>query len=909
MPQLVSLESEEQINTATAGDQQLRVLATNASGAVLVSWLNYPAGSGPQTVAQVLETDGTPLGSVFALPDNAEATLFEDGTVGAVYLSSGVQFQRYDVNGSALGGPVNIAPTGSFQDVHIATLAGGGAVVGYVRTTGFNTDIFVRVLDSTYTPIGAAFTAGQNVDIGSDVTTLAGGEIVVRWIERFNSSTPVFPIVRHTQIWAPDGTEIDHWVEGNGGLESIEALPDGGFAMFDVGGLQIYNADGTPRLAAPVSIARGELAYVGNNLLLIERGTSGQLVRLDGVVLGEPFALTDGEWDSTGFTIVQGVGDTFVRLVELRDEGSGSNDDVGLQSWQLLTDNIVIGTPNADNLSGIGGDKVLVGLAGDDQYTVDGDGDYVQEVAGGGFDRVFSSADYNLDDDAAVEELATTNDAGTAAIYLVGNAFTQTIRGNNGSNSLLGKGGGDTLIGLGGNDLIYLAGASDIVVEAVGGGVDRVYAPVNYVLGAGQEVEILAATDMTVLTNLDLTGNEFAQQIYGTEGRNVLDSGGGGDVLRGFGGADTYIIRDSHDSVREAASGSNGDRVLAAADFTLGAGQYIEIIETLDPAATAPLRLAGNEFVQEISGNAGANVLTGGGGADVMRGFAGDDWYYVSDTGTVIGGENGSGGNDRLLTSVSFSLSVSAMIEKLTTTDNLGTQAIDLTGNALANQQLYGNAGSNRLNGNGGGDYMAGLEGDDRYVVSHAGDVIAEKANGGSDRALVTVDYRLNAGAVVEIVSTYDNLGTEAIDLTGNELGQFVYGNAGNNVLDGGHGRDTLVGMGGADSFLFSTSLNTAFVPSFASVAPTGNVDRIFDFGVDDKILLDGDLFGLTPGALPAGAFNTGSVATEADDRILFDAATRALLFDGDGAGGSAALLIAFIDNPFNLDASYIAVV
>jgi Ca2+-binding RTX toxin-like protein len=81
------------------------------------------------------------------------------------------------------------------------------------------------------------------------------------------------------------------------------------------------------------------------------------------------------------------------------------------------------------------------------------------------------------------------------------------------------------------------------------------------------------------------------------------------------------------------------------------------------------------------------------------------------------------------------------------------------------------------------------------------------------------------------------------------------------------------------------------------------------DFGVDDKILLDGALFGLTPGALPAGAFNTGSAATDADDRILFDPATRALLFDGDGSGSSPALLIAFIDNPFNLDATYIAVV
>ena len=36
-----------------------------------------------------------------------------------------------------------------------------------------------------------------------------------------------------------------------------------------------------------------------------------------------------------------------------------------------------------------------------------------------------------------------------------------------------------------------------------------------------------------------------------------------------------------------------------------------------------------------------------------------------------------------------------------------------------------------------------------------------------------------------------DNLGTAAIDLTGNELAQSIYGNAGANVLDGGLGADS----------------------------------------------------------------------------------------------------------------------
>ncbi len=916
MPQVLALESEVLVNPVTAGDQQLLVLDTNPSGAVLVSWYNYPAGSGPEIQARVVQADGTPLGNVFALPDDAEATLFDDGSVGAVYLNSGVKFQHYDINGNALGAPVSVAAQGDVA--HVEALAGGGAVVVYHSYNGGAADdIFAQVLDSAYAPVGSAIVVDHPFAAREiNVTPLAGGEFLVSWVEVFDTY-PTLTFDVHSQAYRQDGSPLGpDVIHGGNALPPIEALPDGGYAVIDLGVFKVFDADGTERHPnAHVNVMNGSMVSLGNGLVLISGTTSAQLVHIDGLPVGEAFALPANGADPTGYQILEEIAPgAFVRLVE-HAEGAGGNtapDDVGLQFWSL-TDNVVVGTPNADDLSGLGGDKVLVGLGGNDRYTVDGNGDYVGEAIGGGTDSVFATANYNLTPSAEVEELATTDDAGTAAIYLVGNNYAQTIRGNNGVNSLIGNGAGagghDTLIGLGGDDLIYLGTANDVVVEAVGGGYDRVYASFTYVLTAGAEVEILAATDMNATTVINLTGNAFAQYIYGTQGQNVLEGGGGGDVLVGLGGADTYIIRDSRDSVREAAGGSIGDRVLAATDFTLLAGQHVEIIGTIDAAATTPLRLTGNEIAQEISGNAGANVLTGGGGADVLLGYAGDDWYFVSDSRTVIGGENGVGGNDRVFSSVSYTLSSSAAIEMLTTADNLGTQAIDLTGNALAGQLIYGNQGSNRLNGGGGGDTLIGFGGNDFYVVGHAADQINESAGGGSDRLYASLDYRLNGGAEVEIMTTNDNLATTGIDLTGNEFDQYLYGNAGSNVLDGGRGRDTLVGMGGADYFLFTTGLNTEFVSNFFAVAPGGNVDRIYDFGVDDKILLDGDLFGFTPGALPAGAFNTGSVATEADDRILFDQASRALLYDADGAGGSAALLIAFIDNPFNLDASYIAVV
>ena len=89
-----------------------------------------------------------------------------------------------------------------------------------------------------------------------------------------------------------------------------------------------------------------------------------------------------------------------------------------------------------------------------------------------------------------------------------------------------------------------------------------------------------------------------------------------------------------------------------------------------------------------------------------------------------------------------------------------------------------------------------------------------------------------------------------------------------------------------------SGSYDGAHAFRFDSALGAGNVDTIDGFSVaDDTIRLDDAVFtGLTPGALPAGAFQLGASAQDADDRILYDAASGALLFDADGNGAGAAI-------------------
>jgi len=173
--------------------------------------------------------------------------------------------------------------------------------------------------------------------------------------------------------------------------------------------------------------------------------------------------------------------------------------------------------------------------------------------------------------------------------------------------------------------------------------------------------------------------------------------------------------------------------------------------------------------------------------------------------------------------------------------------------------------------------------------------VVVELAGEGSDRVFASTSYTLAAGMSVEKLTTTNNAGTAAIDLTGNNLANTIYGNEGANVIDGKGGSDFLFGLGGADTFAFTTALGA------------GNLGRIVDFvGGTDKIALDDAVFtaigGL--GALNANAFHTGTSAHDADDRIIFNSATGELFYDADGNGAGSAVLFAKLDGSPTLAAS-----
>src|ERR1044072_1212905 len=115
------------------------------------------------------------------------------------------------------------------------------------------------------------------------------------------------------------------------------------------------------------------------------------------------------------------------------------------------------------------------------------------------------------------------------------------------------------------------------------------------------------------------------------------------------------------------------------------------------------------------------------------------------------------------------------------------------------NDHLIGLEGDDRLHGGSGADTMEGGPGHDHYDVDDEADSVIEAAGAGIDNVHASVSYVLAAGSEVENLFAADPAGPAALDLTGNELDNLIYGTNGINVLRGRGGDDLILAGGGGD--------------------------------------------------------------------------------------------------------------
>jgi Ca2+-binding RTX toxin-like protein len=243
-----------------------------------------------------------------------------------------------------------------------------------------------------------------------------------------------------------------------------------------------------------------------------------------------------------------------------------------------------------------------------------------------------------------------------------------------------------------------------------------------------------------------------------------------------------------------------------------------------------------------LDGGDGADQLDGGRGDDTLIGGGGDDFYMVGSAGDVVV-ELAGGGNDVVMSSISYTLADE--VEQLILN---GVGPLDGTGNA-GNNQLYGNhdinvlsglagqdllsgydgadmlfggSGNDTLDGGGGGDVMDGGADDDTYIVDSAGDAVIELAGGGVDTVQV---FGLASYTLADEVENLTLLWGGDFQGTGNDQANVLMagiyndtllGLGGDDLLQGGDGNDTLDGGRGADRLVGGAGFDTA---SYASAA------------------------------------------------------------------------------------------
>ena len=230
--------------------------------------------------------------------------------------------------------------------------------------------------------------------------------------------------------------------------------------------------------------------------------------------------------------------------------------------------------------------------------------------------------------------------------------------------------------------------------------------------------------------------------------------------------------------------------------------------------------------------------------------------------------------------------------------------------------RLEGGAGDDVLIGGAGLNVLVGGMGDDALYIGSDRDLVMEGAGGGRDALYTQVSYVLAQGQEIEFLYAGSGLlspgAVPAINLTGNEFGQFLYGNDVANTLSGLGGADWLRGYDGDDTLLGGADADTleggrgrdtltggAGTDEFRGTLAELAGDTITDLALGERIHVTDAGAGF--GAMLGGTtltFSTGATMTVANGRGL-------TVSVGAAQGGSGYDIIAAaraVDNDVNGD-------
>lgn len=477
-------------------------------------------------------------------------------------------------------------------------------------------------------------------------------------------------------------------------------------------------------------------------------------------------------------------------------QGTAAINGTGNANANVIRGNSAANTISAlngdDTVSGGGGADTLDGGAGTDtvDYAYDGGSTGVvvnlsstsRTTAGG----EVIAAGRGRDSSGATDVLSNFENVttGAKADTVWGSDVVNVLSLGDGDDVAYGLGGNDTLTGGAGNDVLYGDDGNDTVEG--GDGNDRIIG------GAGSNT------------------------LNGGAGDDVFIGGAGSDNVRGEDGYDIMSYENSTAGVRIAISGALGPLGDAQGDnlsnqvIIDGVLYYTAFVEGLRGSSFADT-LGGDRYDNLIEGGdgndtlygyAGNDTLVGGAGADTMDGGDGNDIYIVDQAGDVVTETSAGGGTDEVRSS--FSWALGANIENLTL---LGTQAVNGSGNALANT-IVGNSAVNELFGGDGDDKLSGGAGADTLDGGNGVDTVDYSADGGTGALTVNLSgaaQDIGGGLLIAAERAIDGFGAadtirNVENITTGNGNDRVWGSGAANVLTLGDGADLAYGLGGNDT-------------------------------------------------------------------------------------------------------------
>ncbi|HZH26703.1 MAG TPA: hypothetical protein VEY95_05915, partial [Azospirillaceae bacterium] len=510
--------AEVQINTSTYGAQKMPAAARLADGGFVAVWASNQSGQF-DLYSQRYDVNGTKVGgevqitsttrfeqepAVAGLADGGHIVVWRGYVNGSYHLLA----QRYDVNGTKVGGEVTLSGTGAHPTsdrVAVTGLADGGYAVAFEASV----DFFNSVATQRFTADGTAVGAPELINIQTFdgtvplITKLADGGWVVAW-DGYSSAWDGDSSGGSRGGWGQRfdaaGAKVGDEFQINSSVDELDPNGSSAVAALEDGGF--------------VAVWRAWM----------EGGTSGVYAqRFDaaGAKVGTEFRVDTPEPGNASQPHVVGLaGGGFAVAWQSYQQDGGY--DVHAQRFDAAGARVGSEFRLNDVTTGHQSDVVLVNRPDGGFTAVWTSNDQTRDPSGDGvFARTFTAPPVFI-------ETIGTPDNDT----LAGTAAREAIRGLAGHDTLLGGGGDDLLDGAAGADTLDGGAGADLLIG--GTEADRFVFTAS---GSGNDTVADFRTGDLLVVGRAINGQSFASaddvlaRAQVVNGSTVVDLGGGHTVV------------------------------------------------------------------------------------------------------------------------------------------------------------------------------------------------------------------------------------------------------------------------------------------------------------------------------------------------------------------------------------------